>query len=151
MASDRRGETQTAYQVLVASAVALLASDKGDLWDSGKVASAATAQVEYAGHALASRSECWWKVRIWDRDGNTSAWSQPASWNMGLLHAADWRTQWISDAILADPANRPMTPIHCYRSELCPTDGHHGGDDHDSSSPPARNESVIGAFGVHFP
>ena len=35
--SDRRGEIQTAYQVLVASSPDLLRQDKGDLWDSGKV------------------------------------------------------------------------------------------------------------------
>ena len=116
--SDRRAETQTAYQVLVASAADLLGADTGDLWDSGKVASAATAQVAYAGRPLASRSQCWWKVRVWDRDGNVSAWSPAASWTMGLLHAADWHAQWISDPVLADPANRPLTPVHCYRSEL---------------------------------
>ncbi len=116
--SERRGETQSAYQVLAASTSELLAADKGDLWDSGKVASGATAQVEYAGQALASRGQCVWKVRIWDRDGTASAWSQTAAWSMGLLQASDWKSLWISDPTLADPANRPMTPTHCYRSEL---------------------------------
>jgi hypothetical protein len=37
---------------------------------------------------------------------------------MGLLQPADWTAQWISDSTLADPANRPLTPVHCYRSEL---------------------------------
>ena len=37
--SARRGERQTAYQVLVASGVETLAKDRGDLWDSGRVAS----------------------------------------------------------------------------------------------------------------
>ena len=116
--SDRRGEKQTAYQVLVASSLALLAADRGDLWDSGKTPSTASAQVAYAGQSLPSRTVCYWKVRVWDRDGQPSVWSQPASWSMGLLNAADWTAQWISDPILADPANRPLTPIHCYRSQL---------------------------------
>jgi len=118
MTSERRGEVQTAYQVLVASTPELLASDKGDLWDSGKFASAETTHVEYAGQTLTTRERCFWKVRIWDRDGKPSAWSQPAVWTMGLLNPADWKAQWISDPILADPANRPLSPIHCYRSEL---------------------------------
>ena len=118
IASDRRGEIQTAYQVLVASTEELLAGDKGDLWDSGKVLSPESAQIEYAGQTLSSRTSGFWKVRIWDRDGKPSAWSQSASWSMGLLNPADWNAQWISDPILADPANRPLTPIHCYRSEL---------------------------------
>src|SRR6516225_7781826 len=37
--SERRGERQTAYRVLVASTPEILAKDQGDLWDSGKVAS----------------------------------------------------------------------------------------------------------------
>jgi len=35
--SNRRGERQTAYQILVASTRKLLDDDQGDLWDSGKV------------------------------------------------------------------------------------------------------------------
>ena len=116
--SSRRGELQTAYQVLVASSKELLAADKGDLWDSGQVESNQSTGVEYAGKRLSSRAPCFWKVRIWDRDGKPSDWSRPASWSMGLLNASDWSAQWISDPILADPANRPLTPIHCYRSEL---------------------------------
>lgn len=116
--SSRRGEVQTAYQVLVASKPELLAANQGDLWDSGRVSSSQSAQVEYAGQPLSSRAVCFWKVRIWDRDGKPSAWSQPAGWTMGLLNPADWSAQWISDPILASPTNRPLTPIHCYRSEL---------------------------------
>src|SRR5450756_769953 len=47
--SDQRGEKQTAYQVLVASSPKILGDDKGDLWDSGKVATDETAQISYAG------------------------------------------------------------------------------------------------------
>jgi len=80
-----RAQKQTAYQVLVASSPELLARDNGDLWDSGKVGSDRSLQVEYAGKALASRMRCTWKVRVWDRDGKASAWSQPALWTMGVV------------------------------------------------------------------
>jgi len=56
-----RGQKQTAYQVLVASSEELLAKDQGDLWDSGKVASDQSIQVEYAGKGMASRMACHWK------------------------------------------------------------------------------------------
>lgn len=118
--SNQRGELQTAYQVLVASKKKLLAQNTGDLWDSGRVASDQSADVEYAGTTLHSRGACFWKVRIWDRDGQPSDWSAPGSWTMGLLNPSDWQAQWISDAALAAPANRPLTPIHCYRSQLAP-------------------------------
>ena len=56
--SNRRGERQTAYQVLVASSPELLTKDKGDLWDSGTVTSDQSIQVEYAGKTLVSRERC---------------------------------------------------------------------------------------------
>ena len=93
--SDRRGENQTAYYVLVASTPQLLAQDKGDLWDSGKINSDEQNQIEYSGKALESRMACYWKVRIWDKDGQMSAWSKPSQWTMGLLNPGDWLAQWI--------------------------------------------------------
>jgi len=71
--SAHRGERQTAYQVLVASTPAKLANDQGDLWDTGKVASDQSIQVEYAGQPLESRMACYWKVRFWDKDGKRRA------------------------------------------------------------------------------
>lgn len=118
LTSDQRGEKQTAYQILVASTLDKLTADTGDLWDSEKVVSDASAQITYAGKPLVTHQQCFWKIKVWDRDGKPSAWSQPASWSMGLLQPSDWSAQWISDPILADPTNRPLTPIHCYRSEL---------------------------------
>jgi alpha-L-rhamnosidase len=93
--SQQRGQRQTAYQVLVASSPETLKADRGDLWDSGKVASSETAQIIFAGQPLASRAFCCWKVRSWDRDGQPSAWSEAAHWEMGLLKPADWSAQWI--------------------------------------------------------
>ena len=93
--SELRGEKQTAYQVLVASAPELLAKDLGDLWDSGKVSSEEQNQIEYCGKPLESRTACYWKVRTWDQDGKASAWSKPASWSMGLLKPGDWQAKWI--------------------------------------------------------
>jgi alpha-L-rhamnosidase len=116
--SDQRNEIQTAFQIQVASTPELLAEGRSDLWDSGKVVSDATAQVEYAGKKLSSLAEYFWKVRVWNRAGQPSTWSRPASWSMGILQPAEWTAQWIGDPILANPVNRPMTPIHCYRSRL---------------------------------
>ncbi len=94
--SDVRGERQTAYQILVASTPELLTKDKGDLWNSGKVASAENAYVPYAGANLKSRAQCYWKVRVWDSAGKVSAWSPAASWTMGLLRPDDWTAKWIT-------------------------------------------------------
>jgi len=93
--TDVRSQKQTAYQVLVASAPELLANDQGDLWDSGKVASDQSIQVEYKGKSLESRMQCHWKVRVWDKDDKASKWSAPAFWTMGLLDSTAWRAKWI--------------------------------------------------------
>ncbi|SPE23700.1 putative Rhamnosidase [Candidatus Sulfotelmatomonas gaucii] len=116
--SSRRGDRQTAYRIMVASDQNLLKQGKADLWDSGRVLSDQTAQIEYGGAPLESRQECFWRVMAWDKDGRPSRWSDTASWTMGLLHPNEWQAKWVGDAVLADAANRPLTPIDCYRSQL---------------------------------
>ena len=64
--SDERGQRQTSYQIIVASSPELLAQDKPDLWDSGKVESDQTIHIQYAGKTLKSRTSCFWKVKVWD-------------------------------------------------------------------------------------
>ena len=69
LGSNRRGVMQKAYQVLVASSPERLAADAGDLWDSGRVQSDESVNVEYQGKKLSSRQTCFWKVRVWDDQG----------------------------------------------------------------------------------
>ena len=76
--APQRGARQTAYQILVASSPTVLTQDQGDLWNSGAIVSDQSVLVPYGGAALASGQVCHWKVRVWDREGNFSAWSAPA-------------------------------------------------------------------------
>ena len=96
LSGTERGEVQTGYQVLVSGSRELLDRDKGDLWDSGRVQSPASVQVPYGGKPLESRTQCYWKVRAWDKAGNVSDWSRPGHWEMGLA-SEDWRAAWIDD------------------------------------------------------
>ncbi|MGD1029843.1 MAG: family 78 glycoside hydrolase catalytic domain [Opitutaceae bacterium] len=93
--SGRRGDRQTAYQILVSGRRDILEQGKGDLWDSGRVVSDQSIFVPYAGAALDSGEDCWWRVRVWDAEGNPTPWSEPARWSMGLLHPEDWTGKWI--------------------------------------------------------
>jgi len=111
--SDRRGDRQTAYRVLVASRPELLAKDESDLWDSGKVDSDQTIHVVYDGKPLESRKRCYWKVRVWNRDGKPSPWSDPAMWTTGLFEDDDWAAPWIAGTYKPAPGKedhlRPAT------------------------------------------
>ena len=104
LASAQRGAGQTAYEILVASSEAKLAQDSADLWNSGKVVSAQSLNVLYDGKPLGARQACYWKVRVWNQDGNVSAWSPRAVWSLGLLQPDDWRGQWIGkdEAVVPD-------------------------------------------------
>ena len=55
LSSALRAQRQSAYQVLVANTPEKLATDSGDLWDSGKVESGASIHVAYGGHRLRTR------------------------------------------------------------------------------------------------
>lgn len=94
--ADRRGESQTAYQVVAATSLDTLAENRGDLWDSGKVVSDRNVHVEYGGKPPGSGARVYWMVRVWDRDGQPSAYSAPAWWETGLFKAEDWSARWIS-------------------------------------------------------
>ena len=98
MVSPQRGQKQTAYQLLVASDPKLLKSNRGDLFDSGKITSDQSLNIPYAGQTLVSFQPCFWKVRAWDKDGRPTPWSPPAQWSMGIMAPQDWRAQWIGHA-----------------------------------------------------
>ncbi|MEZ0299613.1 MAG: family 78 glycoside hydrolase catalytic domain, partial [Candidatus Methylacidiphilales bacterium] len=59
------------------------------LWDSGEVASTETHAI-YEGEI----ARVWWKVRVWDQAGRVSDWSEPASFEFGILNHtnSDWIT-----------------------------------------------------------
>ncbi|HSV13352.1 MAG TPA: family 78 glycoside hydrolase catalytic domain, partial [Tepidisphaeraceae bacterium] len=104
---DRRGAAQSAYEIHVASTPQLLADGKVDLWNSGKVASDLSIQVPYGGKPLQSRQRCHWAVRYWDAGDAPSPWSEPASWEMGLLNRDDWTANWIGAPIVGGPYTIP--------------------------------------------
>ena len=103
---EARGQKQRAYEVLVASSEELLAKDHGDLWNSGKELSDRSVAVRYAGKTLVSESRYWWKVRVYDKEGQQSAWSSPAMFMTSKMTPDDWRGKWIG----ADLAPLVSTP-----------------------------------------
>ncbi|WP_285695821.1 family 78 glycoside hydrolase catalytic domain [Actinomadura sp. NBRC 104412] len=103
LGSPERNQSQSAYEIHVASSPAKLA--KGDVWDSGKVASGQSVLVPYRGPALKPRTRYHWTVRVWDAHGRASSWSKPSWWETGLLDPAEWKGGWIGAS--ADPDKPP--------------------------------------------
>lgn len=86
---------QTAYQILVASSPSLLEKGEADLWDSKKVLSSKSVWIAYEGKALQSRSVAYWKIKVWDQNDASSAWSDTQSFSVGLLNLDDWKGDYI--------------------------------------------------------
>ncbi|WP_409055788.1 alpha-L-rhamnosidase [Streptomyces sp. SYP-A7185] len=93
LASTEEGQTQSAYQIRVATSPGRLTEP--DVWDSGKVASGDSVLVPYAGPELTSRTRYHWSVRVWDGAGKASQWSEASWWETGLSAAKDWTARWI--------------------------------------------------------
>lgn len=94
IAGNKRGLKQIAYQIQVASSPDLLTKGTADLWDSKKVETDSSVYIRYKGRKLQSRDHCYWRVKIWSNTGE-SAWSDVASWSVGLLNYNDWKGRWI--------------------------------------------------------
>jgi len=86
--AGRRGLRQSAYQIRLADAPNRLSKDDAILWDSGKVTSSQSVLVEYGGKELVSNHSYCWQVQVWDEDGATAGWSQPARFSTGLLDSS---------------------------------------------------------------
>lgn len=89
--SDKRNQYQSAFQIVVLSK-----TSKDTCWNSGKIASDNNILVKYNGNPLKSVSSYIWKVKIWDKEGNSSQWSDYNYFSTGLMNENDWRAQWIS-------------------------------------------------------
>jgi alpha-L-rhamnosidase len=101
---NQRGIKQTAYELRVATSADV---QKGLVWQSGRVAADSSINVTYAGPALAAAQRYYWQVRTWDNLGKTSAWSAPATWQMGLLAPASWTAAWIGPGYAEDSVQKP--------------------------------------------
>lgn len=101
--SDRVHVMQSAYRIQVSCG--LQGFDEHHLvWDSGTVQSDRSVLVEYGGRPVQSRERFHYRVKVWDREGRESDWSETASWEMGLLSPSDWSAAWITpDAGGIDP------------------------------------------------
>ncbi|MGM9475787.1 family 78 glycoside hydrolase catalytic domain [Pedobacter sp. GSP4] len=103
LTSAKHNVMQNAYQLLVSGSLAQLNKDIGDVWDSKKINSDQSIQIKYTGSKLLATKKYYWKVKVWDNNSHSSAWSEPASFEMGILSVSDWKSaKWIAYEKLAD-------------------------------------------------
>jgi len=95
--SSGKNILQSAYRIVVAENPDDLQKTKGIVWDSGKVNSNQSINVQYQGNVLKPGKRFFWKVKIWDNNGKESPWSQVTWWQTGLFSKDDWQgAEWIA-------------------------------------------------------
>ncbi|MBR9908796.1 MAG: family 78 glycoside hydrolase catalytic domain [Gammaproteobacteria bacterium] len=88
--------SQAHYQVHVSSDKSSLIDEKPSHWDSGKITSSKSINIEYGGKALKSNDSLYWRVRVWAAgEEKAGSWSDVHTWNMGLTNKSDWKAKWI--------------------------------------------------------
>lgn len=94
--SSERGTLQTAYELVVSDDLKKLDEGNVAYWQSGKIDGNHTFAIRYKGKPLQSFTRYYWKVRIWDQNGQASPWS--SSWfETSMMNPSEWKAQWISD------------------------------------------------------
>ncbi|CAN5218968.1 hypothetical protein BH23BAC2_BH23BAC2_03450 [soil metagenome] len=115
LSSGEKDKQIKSFQVFVSRDSLMLTQNKADLWDSGKISEGHKNQTIYNGSNLTSQSYAYWKVRVWDENGNISDWSPIGKWMVGLIEPDDWKAKWIG----AIPENIPLD------SRYYPHSGYH--------------------------
>lgn len=103
LVSNKRNTVQTAYAIEVFAS----GNKKLPVWNSGKVNTAQSVFIPYAGQVLQSGKKYKWIVQVWDNNGTVAAKSDTASFQMGLLDVSDWKAKWIEPGYVEDSVMRP--------------------------------------------
>ena len=102
-----RGLVQSAYRVSVCSAASCATPD---LWDSGKVVSAQTLEITMDPAKLRPMLRAFWKVQVYDGDGNACETSAVTWFETALAPGEDG---WAGSEWLARFGPAPLNPKSC--------------------------------------
>lgn len=89
--SDQESVLQETYQIQVSQEVDF----QSIFWDSKQVKSDNSIGVVYEGPSLKATTRYYYRVRVWDNQGDNSEW-QSQYFEMGLLSKADWTAVFIA-------------------------------------------------------
>jgi alpha-L-rhamnosidase len=108
--SPEEGQWQTAWQVLVSDDMEKIKENKGTIWNSKRKKGEQNFGIKYQGEKFQSFTKYYWKVRVWDQNGNVSDWSEPAGFITGAFNETDWEAEWIGDK-----PEKPLQYPLCYK------------------------------------
>lgn len=81
--SQSNDASQTAYQIIVSNREKDIYNLEGATWNSDKVTSSKSSNVEYSDTPLSDNSNYYWMVRTWDENSNVSDWSEAQNFKTG--------------------------------------------------------------------
>ncbi len=114
--SEKRGAFQLAYHLKCARTLADLEGYENLLWDTGRIESGESLQIEYDGEKLLSGNRVYWTLKVWGNHGEASQWAKPGYFEIGLLHDTDWKAQWLESEVDEDVSQ--STPATYLRKQF---------------------------------
>lgn len=109
---------QSAYELQVGTdSIALAESGEPDLWSSGRIESDQSVNITYAGDRLSPGMQAYWRVKIWDADGNASPWSEVCRFGIGYVDGNEMPGEYIGmgkEASGSMPQKYIMIPNRVY-------------------------------------
>lgn len=95
--SKERNQFQTGYELIVGDNIGDIQKGVGNIWQSGKVISSQSIQLEYAGKELKPFTKYYWRVKVYDKNDEASLWSTINSFETAMLNSSEWKAKWIGD------------------------------------------------------
>ena len=116
LVSEANNVLQSAYEIRVANSIKDLSKKSKQIWNSGKIASGKAVNIVYGGAPIESMKRVYWQVRVWDNNGKSVDWSEPAFWETGILSSDEWKATWIT--MPGETKEKISKPAHYYRKEF---------------------------------
>jgi alpha-L-rhamnosidase len=115
LSSNTKNQRQSAYEIIVDEHQDDIQQGKGDFFSSGVVNSSQQLHIELKGDKLKSFTRYFWRVKVYDESGASSAWSEVAWFETAMLDQKDWQAKWISDG-----SNQPEKDEDYYKDDPMP-------------------------------
>ncbi len=96
MQSTRQGAAQTAYRIIVDKDSLSVINKSGQTWDSRQTEGSFNL-VTLQGGQLEPFTKYYWRVLLWDQQGEVLQPSEVSSFETGMMEMTNWQGTWISD------------------------------------------------------